>query len=252
MYELSLTRFKRCTKCGCWKPQNRAFFTWKNDKTMLAGGLFNSRCKVCAKLWARDYRRTSKGKEARYLASQKYYWSNAEKMKASARERSKYEDLGKRRIRTKRYYQENREHVSSRQRKLYAESEQLRSYHSEKSREWHYANQDKRAEDSKERYANIRLNDPLKYYAMVKQKNQRRRARRKNAEGSHSYNEILDMIRDQDSKCAYCEIELNGLYHVEHMLPFSRGGSNDWSNLAIACASCNVSKGTKTAEEFMQ
>jgi 5-methylcytosine-specific restriction endonuclease McrA len=30
----------------------------------------------------------------------------------------------------------------------------------------------------------------------------------------------------------------------------SRGGRNDWTNLAITCAVCNRSKGASTVEEF--
>jgi len=32
---------------------------------------------------------------------------------------------------------------------------------------------------------------------------------------------------------------------VEHILPRSRGGSNDIKNLAIACRHCNVEKGRR-------
>ncbi len=43
------------------------------------------------------------------------------------------------------------------------------------------------------------------------------------------------MIQDQSGVCAYCESTLNGNYHVDHMIPLSRGGRNTWSNLAITC-----------------
>lgn len=50
-------------------------------------------------------------------------------------------------------------------------------------------------------------------------------------------------------KCAYCgkkDIPLE----VEHIVPKSRGGTNRVSNLTLACNTCNVKKGTQTAEEF--
>lgn len=75
-------------------------------------------------------------------------------------------------------------------------------------------------------------------------------ARRRAAEGTHSHQEILDMYDDQQGLCAYCEIPLFGAYHVDHMLPLTRGGSNSWDNLAIVCPTCNISKFTKTTEEF--
>jgi 5-methylcytosine-specific restriction endonuclease McrA len=30
--------------------------------------------------------------------------------------------------------------------------------------------------------------------------------------------------------------------HLDHLVPISRGGSHDESNLRVACAACNVSK----------
>jgi 5-methylcytosine-specific restriction endonuclease McrA len=58
------------------------------------------------------------------------------------------------------------------------------------------------------------------------------------------------MLRDQGAVCAYCTMSLNGGYHVDHMIPLSRGGRNDWTNLAISCRACNLSKGSITVEEF--
>ena len=37
---------------------------------------------------------------------------------------------------------------------------------------------------------------------------------------------------------------------IEHLIPVSRGGTNDRWNLTIGCRSCNRRKGTQTAVEF--
>jgi hypothetical protein len=37
--------------------------------------------------------------------------------------------------------------------------------------------------------------------------------------------------------------------HIEHIVPLSRGGSSDETNLWLACAWCNSYKGTKTHAE---
>lgn len=71
------------------------------------------------------------------------------------------------------------------------------------------------------------------------------------AGGAHSAEDILQMVEDQGRLCAYCEEPLDASYHVDHMTPLVRGGSNDWSNLAISCQPCNSRKHAKTAEEFM-
>jgi len=36
----------------------------------------------------------------------------------------------------------------------------------------------------------------------------------------------------------------------DHVVPLSRGGSNALVNLATACRPCNLSKGSKTVEEW--
>ena len=81
-------------------------------------------------------------------------------------------------------------------------------------------------------------------------RNRNRSARERAAEGSHTAGEVWQMAEDQDWLCAYCEMPLFGEFHVDHMLPLSRGGSDSWENLAITCPTCNLRKNDKTAEEF--
>lgn len=49
--------------------------------------------------------------------------------------------------------------------------------------------------------------------------------------------------------CAYCGAS-NVPLEVEHIVPKSRGGSNQVSNLTLACRPCNQQKGSQTALEF--
>ena len=51
----------------------------------------------------------------------------------------------------------------------------------------------------------------------------------------------------KSKRCAYCGAY--GPTHKDHVIPKSRGGSNDNSNLVWACGECNVKKGRKTPEE---
>ena len=55
-----------------------------------------------------------------------------------------------------------------------------------------------------------------------------------------------------DGKCAYCgdPLEPFGNWEIDHVLPKSRGGGNEITNLSAACHSCNRIKGTKTANEW--
>ncbi len=52
-------------------------------------------------------------------------------------------------------------------------------------------------------------------------------------------------------KCHYCGKDApKGKRHVDHLIPLSRGGAHVLGNLVAACAACNLSKHTKTVDEF--
>jgi hypothetical protein len=52
-----------------------------------------------------------------------------------------------------------------------------------------------------------------------------------------------------DYTCQYCG-ERGGRLECDHIMPLSRGGSNDISNLTTACFKCNRSKRAKTPGEW--
>lgn len=62
--------------------------------------------------------------------------------------------------------------------------------------------------------------------------------------------EIFD--RSQ-GKCLYCgsRLELAGEWHIEHQFPRALGGDDRPLNLVASCVRCNLSKGTRTALEFL-
>ncbi len=49
-------------------------------------------------------------------------------------------------------------------------------------------------------------------------------------------------------RCGYCGTSA-GSIEVDHILPISRGGTDAWSNLTLACKSCNRRKGSHTPKE---
>lgn len=51
--------------------------------------------------------------------------------------------------------------------------------------------------------------------------------------------------------CSYCGTQA-GPFEIDHVLPWSRGGTHDRENLTLACKQCNRSKGAKTIEEWLQ
>lgn len=50
-------------------------------------------------------------------------------------------------------------------------------------------------------------------------------------------------------RCVYCG-EADAEMHIDHVVPISRGGSNEVDNLVAACAACNSSKGDKLPSEW--
>lgn len=55
-------------------------------------------------------------------------------------------------------------------------------------------------------------------------------------------------------RCQYCNRYQLELRHREcltrdHLVPLSRGGTNDWTNVVTACSSCNTRKGNHLPEE---
>ena len=55
-------------------------------------------------------------------------------------------------------------------------------------------------------------------------------------------------------RCQYCGRSSHDLGGREcltrdHLVPISRGGSNDWTNCITACSSCNTRKGNRLVQE---
>jgi 5-methylcytosine-specific restriction endonuclease McrA len=50
-----------------------------------------------------------------------------------------------------------------------------------------------------------------------------------------------------EGKCAYCSGQLlyNDPWHIDHIVPLAKGGSNEEDNLTLACARCNAKKRDK-------
>lgn len=61
---------------------------------------------------------------------------------------------------------------------------------------------------------------------------------------------LLRQSRRNAKECYYCGTT-RGPFHRDHVIPRSRGGSDDESNIVIACASCNSAKGDRTPEEWL-
>lgn len=80
---------------------------------------------------------------------------------------------------------------------------------------------------------------------------QRRYARMKNIQGELSASDIAEKYAYQNGECLFCGIKFGIHYHVDHILPVSRGGTHEKDNIQLLCPACNMSKSDKTNEEFL-
>lgn len=69
-----------------------------------------------------------------------------------------------------------------------------------------------------------------------------RRARQANAEGRWTKYDIRRQYALQSGVCFWCDASIAGGYHIDHLIPLARGGSNWPHNLVLACPPCNHSK----------
>lgn len=64
---------------------------------------------------------------------------------------------------------------------------------------------------------------------------------------------VQAIFQMQEGLCAYCGQDLReSNYHVEHIIPLSFGGTNNHSNLCLACPKCNLIAGSLVFPDFYE
>lgn len=77
------------------------------------------------------------------------------------------------------------------------------------------------------------------------------------APGTFTETDVKRKKREQGGMCVYsgkqprCKGRLGNSYHVDHIVPLSRGGTNHPRNIQLLCPFCNMSKNDKTHEEYL-
>ncbi len=145
----------------------------------------------------------------------------------------------------KRYYQENKERLRGHTREYYKK-------HREKcnQRQTEYRKNNPQRRRTQERL--WALANPEKYRAGNRLKAHRRRGLEQGAEGSFTAQDIITVRESQRGRCFYCGVVLGDDYHIDHFVPLSMGGNNNPSNLRLSCPKCNLIKGAKNPQEFIQ
>jgi 5-methylcytosine-specific restriction endonuclease McrA len=196
-------------------------------------------------------------KEARMASSRRWYWNNRER--ALANKRSYYRGNKARIQQDRRKYRLNYpEKVRAANAKKYSTPEgrakvkaaakiryqcKKKEIHAVQAA-WCLRNKDKvRGYAAKHHAANPEKRKVITH---------RRRAILANAEGSHTTQDLRDLMASQKGRCGYCGTDVTKENHLDHREPLSRGGSNWPSNLQYLCPPCNLQKGVLPHEEFMR
>jgi 5-methylcytosine-specific restriction endonuclease McrA len=83
-----------------------------------------------------------------------------------------------------------------------------------------------------------------------------RRARVRSVPGRHTKAQILELFERQKHRCATCKAKISKKsgdpkkYHVDHVVPIIKGGSNGMENIQLLCEPCNLRKNKRDAEDW--
>lgn len=188
--------------------------------------------------YQREYREANASRLAEYR--RRYAEENAEKLRDMGRLRYMLGDPEKRSAYQREYRADNLDLLREYDRQRYtARAEYVRL----KARLHTEANPD----GYKARQLAWRLANPEKVRANTRNQD----ARRRNAEGCHTKEDILAMYATQRGRCKVCDASFDTVkYHVDHIIALASGGSNWPSNLQLLCAPCNLSKGAKDFNDW--
>lgn len=79
---------------------------------------------------------------------------------------------------------------------------------------------------------------------------EKRRALKLGAVGEFTEADWLDLLEWTEHRCFYCGKRVK--LEQDHLIPLSRQGAHDRTNIVPACRSCNSRKKDKTYEEFVE
>lgn len=155
----------------------------------------------------------------------------------------------------KTYYLQHREKMLL---QSHAARQRLRIRRPNYGSEYYWAHREIRLSKEAKRYAarpeyyrSIKRADRVKNPARYRAADSRKRTLRLRAPGHHSALDINAIRQAQRDRCAYCQKKLSQVrWHVDHIQPLSRGGTNFRNNLQVLCAPCNQSKYAKDPIDF--
>ncbi len=199
---------KTCKGCGVEKDLSDYY---KHPR--MADGHLNW-CKVCISARVRENRRKRLEQYAQYEKSRANLPHRVEA-------RRKYQEEHKEQVSEykKRWAAENKDRVSD-----------SRHKHYERNRKEVIARSKKWAESNPEKVRQAKTNNLRK-----------RRAARHASHGSFTAQEFEELCESYGNKCLACG-DTEAVLEADHIVPLTRGGSDDISNIQPLCGSCNRKK----------
>lgn len=239
------TPLKTCSKCGKEYPATAEYFG--PDKSNKDGLLYS--CRKCRAEYNREWRKTEKAKAYYH----QYYLDHIEEKHEQSKQ-WREANTDRKREKDREYRERNRDRVLENKRRWHRDNQQkvVKNVAC-----WRKANPGKHRRHNQRYYVRhqAKINAYHRQYReqnpeKEKAKSQRRRAREQNAAGVHTAADIRECYMEQAGRCAYCGMPVYDDYHVDHIIPLARGGTNWPENICIACPNCNLEKGDKTLAEW--
>lgn len=209
---------KICTKCETVQP-----LTNFNRSTQNRDG-YRGWCKSCQAEYHRQYR--AQNKDAIRARQRQWEQDNPDKVRAS---RNKPEVKRRKRETDRRYNEANRERIQEVSRRWYEEN---RRDVIARACNWYQENKERKAEYDRQ----YGKENSLRRLAIGRAY----RARKRDAQGSFTEDEWLELCEAYGNVCLCCG-ESKPLA-ADHVVPLSKGGSNDIGNIQPLCKVCNSSK----------
>jgi 5-methylcytosine-specific restriction endonuclease McrA len=153
------------------------------------------------------------------------------------------------RSRCREWYQANKEYAILTAKKWQAEHPELVQEIKHKSREKYRHDPEHKARRIQQALAHARRNPEQRNAIGASY-----RARKKQAKGSFTTQEWKDKLVEFNHHCAYCHKPFDKEHRPtqDHMMPLSKGGTHEYSNIVPACRSCNSRKKDRFLLTFAQ
>lgn len=231
---------KICSKCKIEKLYTEFY------KHNITKDGFRHQCKLCILECDKQYRSSNVDKIKK--RAKKYYKLNSNKLLKYGKTRYQLKStlINEK---SRNYYKQNITIIREQHKKYY----QLNTL-AVKEQQSNYA----KTEQGK---LNIRIN--LKKYRQTEQGKlmskvcgHRRRALLKNNTPFGNNFTPIDIrlkLKLQHIQCVYCKTSIKEYFEIDHIIPLSKGGSNESNNIQLLCQDCNRGKdgkGTKLSHEF--